>query len=319
MGRRTQGWADRRLDSHTDAQTDGWTGRWTDAVMDAQTGSSVTLCRGKPSSHAPSPLPPGRCRAPRVGAGGSAGRGAPPGGSRQGGLAVGAERAPSAAAPAWGTLRERLAPGNRARPGKTRQGSISQRRLAPDGAHGHRLTSSDAGRSDGESRTRPAWQRAGKSRSGLALKGGTEPRPRRLPSEATEQRRLPEPGCRESAAGKCRCSPGASPSRERPRTPMGAASSRLRGRSRHSLLCWETAMICNSGSCQRWKTTRCPRTRAFRRPGAMPGHGEMPLDVPPPAKAGPFPPLRLRTAGGGSAKGTGPRPDISAFASKWQR
>lgn len=51
-----------------------------------------------------------------------------------------------------------------------------------------------AGRGDGESRAQPALQRAGKSRSGLALKGGMEPRSRWLPSEATEQRRLPEPG-----------------------------------------------------------------------------------------------------------------------------
>lgn len=43
-----------------------------------------------------------------------------------------------------------------------------------------------AGRGNGESRAQPALQRAGKSRSGLALKGGTEPRSRWLPSEATD-------------------------------------------------------------------------------------------------------------------------------------
>lgn len=87
--------------------------------------------------------------------------------------------------------------------GERCQGSTSQRGLAPHGADSRWLNEQEpgllcwapcsAGRSDGESRAQPALQRAGKSRSGLALKGGTEPRSRRLPSEATEQRRLPEP------------------------------------------------------------------------------------------------------------------------------
>lgn len=182
-------WIDGQTHGLTDRQTDGWTDR-------QHSHAAPTLC-SSPSSPSPSCRAPRRCHAPppRV----SPGTGALLGAGTGGGAAMGgagrakghhhrvgatvcrAATAPPATAPARGGSA-----------GAWPQGSVSQRTLAPLAL---RATGSPrrspgcpagpfpgAGRSDRASRARPAPRRAGKSRSGLALKGGTEPRSRRLPS-----------------------------------------------------------------------------------------------------------------------------------------
>lgn len=88
------------------------------------------------------------------------------------------------------------------------------------------------------------------------------------------------------------------------------AASRVRGRSRNSLLCWET-VACISGSDRVGKQGGARRHALSRDTDAWaPGDAtRLPNEI---VKW----PLRLHTAGRASAKGTRPRSDISAFGSK---
>lgn len=87
--------------------------------------------------------------------------------------------------------------------------------------------------------------------------------------------------------------------------------------SSNSLLCWETVVCsypyypCSAGL----ENNAVPEDMSFPET-RVPGHREMPLTSQTRPSNGPLLPIRLHTAGRASAKGTRPRPDISAFASK---